>query len=893
MSLAGNAGANIQSADGSNANPFVRILFDPSSLFRAIAGFLHPLSPLRFLILPAAAFAAFAALQNWHDLSAHIVRITPSITFFQHLFLSLFTVNLMKNVMTGATMSHFGVGPKAFGVQLFLGVLPRFYVPVKDAKHLEYRAQRICYSAPLLTQLLFFSTGILAWEALRHSGAGAADLMLVIGLSAFVAFLITANPLWPAASGYRWLSAFFKRPELRAHALRLLYLLASGEPAPSRLRAAETTGLLLFAILMIVYNIIFAYVLISTGAIILEKEFRGAGVIILCILLTSAMFFLATRIPAINHIRTNRRRTGAEGPQIPARNRNSLSFSSAEESAGAPDGQSNGFISGDFKTIATRTLAAAIVLATPFIAFAVGASGALNHWSGIGVAGGIAGCGALFAGFAWMLATPNPIAKRLTMDQKAADARAARDGSAKGNAAMKADNKQESRNSNGRPGLFPRLFGKSKKTGNGKNGAKKNRSTEKPSNGNIAGSPEMTGVGANDGSETPNNGNSPDRDHDATRLDTKTPKQRRPVEKSKSIEELNRVLASRSKVTAPHTPWRKRMIWLGFGVAFLIICLLPYPFDVGGEFTVQPAARAEIRARTDGEIIALHIEEGDWVEEGDLLATLSNWNEKRDVAVREEELKKLRADLETLKYGARNEEVSLARQKIAAADLRVNAARSERERQRLLYESNTISEKALEIAENDYRIALVAKNEAEAGLALVQSSAQESEIAAAEATIARNEVDLEFSRLRLEYTNIRATVSGQIVSSLKERPVGAFLPAGELFTEIEDNRTITAEVDVPETEIAEVEIGAEVELRPWSAGGESVTGIVSKIAPKAEERDFGRVIRVSVDVPNSDGFMAVNMTGQAKISVGDRAVWQVFSRTLVRFFTVELWSWVP
>ena len=66
-----------------------------------------------------------------------------------------------------------------------------------------------------------------------------------------------------------------------------------------------------------------------------------------------------------------------------------------------------------------------------------------------------------------------------------------------------------------------------------------------------------------------------------------------------------------------------------------------------------------------------------------------------------------------------------------------------------------------------------------------------------------------------------------------------------------------------------------------------------RLAPLAEEREFGRVVRVSVRVPNPDGRLASNMTGHAKIEVGERPVWEVFSRIVVRFFEVELWSWLP
>jgi multidrug efflux pump subunit AcrA (membrane-fusion protein) len=145
----------------------------------------------------------------------------------------------------------------------------------------------------------------------------------------------------------------------------------------------------------------------------------------------------------------------------------------------------------------------------------------------------------------------------------------------------------------------------------------------------------------------------------------------------------------------------------------------------------------------------------------------------------------------------------------------------------------------------------------------------------------------------LDYTRIRATSSGQIVNDLKLLPVGTHLANGGLFAVIENNRVAIASVDVPETSIDDVKVGAKVELRLWSDPLESVFGTVKSVAPKAEQRDYGWVVRVDVEVPNPDGHLQTNMTGYGKIRAADRPVWQAFSQTLIGFFKIELWSWVP
>jgi hypothetical protein len=128
---------------------------------------------------------------------------------------------------------------------------------------------------------------------------------------------------------------------------------------------------------------------------------------------------------------------------------------------------------------------------------------------------------------------------------------------------------------------------------------------------------------------------------------------------------------------------------------------------------------------------------------------------------------------------------------------------------------------------------------------------------------------------------------------MTEVPVGAYLSTGSLFAEIENNRTVIAEIDLPEITVEEVVLGATAELRLWSEPERSIFGTVHSIAPRAEESEFGPVIRVQVEVPNPDGDLSANMSGFGKISAGERPVWQVFSRAVYRFFTIEVWSWLP
>jgi len=339
--------------------------------------------------------------------------------------------------------------------------------------------------------------------------------------------------------------------------------------------------------------------------------------------------------------------------------------------------------------------------------------------------------------------------------------------------------------------------------------------------------------------------------------------------------------------------WKALLIWAALIAGLLYVAFLPYSFEVGGDFVVRPIERAEVRARTGGEVLDLLVQEGDWVTEGQVMARLSSWDQEHNIAVREAEMVKARADLATLVAGPRPEEISVAEQRIASSEVKVEYTKREFERQAELLELGAGAGKQVDVAESQHLLALSEVEQARAELGLLRAPVLESQVAAAEAAIERDARDLEHGRLQLEHTKIRANADGYVVTSLAGLSLGTYLPVGGLFAELEDSRTVLAEIEVPETEISEVEIGARAEMKLWSSPRESVNGTVRRIAPKAEEREFGRVVRVLVEVPNPDRRLTPNMTGFGKVAAEERPVWEAFTRSIVRFFQIELWSWLP
>ena len=54
-----------------------------------------------------------------------------------------------------------------------------------------------------------------------------------------------------------------------------------------------------------------------------------------------------------------------------------------------------------------------------------------------------------------------------------------------------------------------------------------------------------------------------------------------------------------------------------------------------------------------------------------------------------------------------------------------------------------------------------------------------------------------------------------------------------------------------------------------------------------------KTVRIITEIPNHKGQLKSEMTGYAKVETGYRPVWDVLLRPIIRWFKVEVWSWIP
>jgi multidrug resistance efflux pump len=331
-----------------------------------------------------------------------------------------------------------------------------------------------------------------------------------------------------------------------------------------------------------------------------------------------------------------------------------------------------------------------------------------------------------------------------------------------------------------------------------------------------------------------------------------------------------------------------------------------------------PSKRVEVRSEIEGLVEDVLVREGQWVEAGHAIALLSRRTPEKNLKATQARLEEARAELELLRAGPRLEQIERAESAVRTAETNLAWSEPLAERYAELYEDELISQQQYDNALRQRDIDAAKLEEARADLELVKSGAREEQIQAMEAQVQSLQALVDNYQVDVERTTLTSPIAGRIITPRVEELAGTYLKPGQrdLVVQIEDARIIRAEVEVPEEDVADIRIGSRVKVVTWAHHDTTFYGQVVSIAPVAATNEVGsggaaissgapgttqvamagssyRVVRVITEIPNPDGTLKSEMTGYAKIATGDRPVWDVLLRPLIRWFMVEVWYWIP
>ncbi len=220
----------------------------------------------------------------------------------------------------------------------------------------------------------------------------------------------------------------------------------------------------------------------------------------------------------------------------------------------------------------------------------------------------------------------------------------------------------------------------------------------------------------------------------------------------------------------------------------------------------------EIGARTPGLLVAVHVDENDQVEAGQILAEIdrSELEAERAAAVAAIELE--RAQRVRLEHGARPQERQAAKARLAAAAASRSFAEKEHARTVPLRGEGVLTDADVDRSTEQLDSARAAELEATKQVALLEASARRDDLAIADAKIALAEARLKSIDAMIEKTYVRSPVAGTVLlrhhragETVSTTPPTALFVVGDL-----SRRRVRAEID--EIDVARVHEGDRVEV---------------------------------------------------------------------------------
>lgn len=257
--------------------------------------------------------------------------------------------------------------------------------------------------------------------------------------------------------------------------------------------------------------------------------------------------------------------------------------------------------------------------------------------------------------------------------------------------------------------------------------------------------------------------------------------------------------------------------------------------SVSAAGTIVPKREVEVKSKASGAILKMHVRDGDWVKKGQLLVELDKTDEA--TKVRQAEL-----------------DLIAAQAKLTQALVRRDEAKRHYEQSQELRKEAYVSQDTLLKAASALNIA-------------------ESDLSIARAALLNTDELLKNAQLRYADTEIRAPITGLVLSKLVEE--GQLIASGisastggtPLMT-IGDMSVVLSRAQIDEVDIGKVAVGQPATVQVDAYGEREFEGTLLHIAPKGVDETNVTVFGIEIGIHDrKKDLLKAGMTNTAKITI--------------------------
>jgi len=287
--------------------------------------------------------------------------------------------------------------------------------------------------------------------------------------------------------------------------------------------------------------------------------------------------------------------------------------------------------------------------------------------------------------------------------------------------------------------------------------------------------------------------------------------------------------------------------------------------------------QTEASFRVAGRVAERLVDEGQVVQEGQVLARLEDQELQQQLAIRQADAATAQAVLRAARAGSRKEEVEASHQAVEQAQAELRRTRDDEKRYQGLHQKGIVSDRDYQSARESFLSAQAKVSQTQQQFEVVRKGPRPEELDQAKAKAVSAQKAFEMARTQAGYAVLLAPSSGVVLSKNVEpheyvSPGTAVLTLGRL-------QQVWLRAYIEETDLGRVKVGQGARLRSDSYPGKVYQGRVSFIASEAEftpksvqtqKERVKLVYRIKIDVPNPAMELKPGMPADAEILLESR-----------------------
>lgn len=302
---------------------------------------------------------------------------------------------------------------------------------------------------------------------------------------------------------------------------------------------------------------------------------------------------------------------------------------------------------------------------------------------------------------------------------------------------------------------------------------------------------------------------------------------------------------------------RKRIIALGLGSLLLITgCTSEaYPksdyqqkkassvnYIIAGRVT---GVNSDISSKLSGKVSAIMVKEGDKVKAGDPLLKIEAKELEAQLSQAQAGVSVAESNYNKVKTGARAEQKSQAKAVLDSAKKAEEVAKTNYERNKLLYESGGISKQQLESSELQLQTAVSQRTSAQAQFDILNEGETKETLDVLQAQVQQAQAAANAVNVQLENKIVTAPYDG--VVSKKYIEIGEMAGAGSKLFTIQGNGSLKIDGNLPESLIGKLAENDSVVVRfPDLDSKKEYAGVVTMINPALDSSGEGASVEITI-----------------------------------------------